>query len=114
MLQLLTIHLVAALVAPVIVGRFGRRAFVGLAAVPAAAAVWAATQTSAVLAGDYPVQSVSWVPALNIDLVLRLDVLSWLMVLVVGGIGALVLVYCAAYFSATASALGRFAGVFVG
>jgi len=112
-LQLLTIHLVAALLAPVIVGRFGRRAFVGLAAVPASAAVWAATQTSAVLAGHYPVQSVPWVPALNIDLVFRLDVLSWLMVLVVGGIGALVLIYCAAYFSATATALGRFAGVFV-
>ncbi|GAA4285835.1 Na+/H+ antiporter subunit A [Georgenia daeguensis] len=113
MLQLLAIHVVAALLAPVVVGRFGRRAFIGLAAVPASAAVWAATQTPRVLAGDHPVQSVPWVPALNLDLVFRLDVLSWLMVLVVGGIGALVLVYCAAYFSASATALGRFAGVFV-
>jgi multicomponent Na+:H+ antiporter subunit A len=113
-LQLLTIHVVAALLAPMIVGRFGRRAFIALAAVPASAAVWAATQTSRVLAGDHPVQSVSWVPALHLDLAFRLDVLSWLMVLIVGGIGALVLIYCAAYFSATATALGRFAGVFVG
>jgi multicomponent Na+:H+ antiporter subunit A len=35
------------------------------------------------------------------------------MVLLVGGIGALVLLYCAAYFSSGSAALGRFAGVFV-
>ncbi|MPV38291.1 Na+/H+ antiporter subunit A [Georgenia subflava] len=113
MLQLLTIHLVAAVVAPAIVSYFGRRAFLVLAAVPASAAVWAAAQTSRVLAGDYPTQEIAWVPSLHIDLVFRLDVLSWLMVLIVGGIGALVLAYCAAYFSARATALGRFAGVFV-
>ncbi len=112
-LQLLMIHAVAALLAPAIVGRFGRRAFLALAAAPAAAAVWAATQTSQVLAGNYPVQEVGWVPSLSLDLAFRLDVLAWLMVLVVGGVGALVLVYCAAYFSPSATALGRFAGVFV-
>ncbi|WP_127129983.1 Na+/H+ antiporter subunit A [Georgenia sp. SYP-B2076] len=113
MLELLMIHAVAAIVAPAVVGRFGRRAFLALALVPGAAAVWAAMQTPAVLAGNFPTQAVSWVPSLHLDLVFRLDVLSWLMVLVVGGVGALVLVYCAAYFSASATALGRFAGVFV-
>ncbi|MFH5821655.1 Na+/H+ antiporter subunit A [Georgenia sp. AZ-5] len=113
MLQLLMIHAVAALAAPAIVGRYGRRAFLVLAAVPGAAAVWAALQTGDVLAGRHPVQEVAWVPSLSIELAFRLDVLSWLMVLVVGGVGALVLVYCAAYFSTHATALGRFAGVFV-
>ena len=35
------------------------------------------------------------------------------MTLIVGGVGALVLVYCSAYFTTTASGLGRFAAVFV-
>ncbi|UNX54675.1 Na+/H+ antiporter subunit A [Georgenia sp. TF02-10] len=113
MLILLMIHVAAALVAPVVVGRFGRRAFLVLAAVPGSAAVWAAAQTGRVLAGDHPTVVVPWVPALNLDLAFRLDTLAWVMTLVVGGIGALVLVYCAAYFSATAHALGRFAGSFV-
>ncbi|TRW46982.1 Na+/H+ antiporter subunit A [Georgenia yuyongxinii] len=113
MLQLLMIHAAAALLAPAVVSRFGRRAFLGLAAVPGAAAVWAAMQTGDVLAGNLPVQEVTWVPALGIDFAFRLDVLAWLMVLIVGGVGALVLMYCAAYFSAHATALGRFAGVFV-
>ncbi|MFC7403535.1 Na+/H+ antiporter subunit A [Georgenia alba] len=113
MLQLLAIHLVAALVAPSIVGRLGRRAFLLLAAVPASAAVWAALRTPEVLAGEHPTQAVAWVPSLQLELTFRLDTLSWLMTLVVGGIGALVLVSCAAYFSAKASALGRFAGLFV-
>jgi multicomponent Na+:H+ antiporter subunit A len=40
--------------------------------------------------------------------------LSWLMVLLVGGVGALALVYCASYFSVDEPGLARFAGVFVG
>src|SRR5690625_6877263 len=86
---------------------WGRRFFLVLALVPASAAAWAITQTSAVLAGDHPRVSVSWVAALDLHLTFRLDTLSWLMVLLVGGIGALVLVYCAAYFSATAHGLDR-------
>ncbi len=114
MLQLVCLHLLAAAAAPALVRRFGRRAFVGLAAVPAAAFVWALTQTPAMLAGPpYPSQSVSWVPSIGLSLDTRLDSLSWLMVVVVGGIGALVLLYCAAYFAAGSAGLGRFAGVFV-
>ncbi|MFC4554618.1 Na+/H+ antiporter subunit A [Georgenia faecalis] len=113
MLQLLIVHFVVAMVAPACVKVWGRRFFAVLALVPASAAVWALTQTSAVLSGDHPTQSVSWVSALDLNLDFRLDPLSWLMVLLVGGVGALVLLYCAAYFSSTAKGLGRFAGVFV-
>lgn len=113
MLQLLILHLVVAVVTPACMRLWGRRFFLVLALVPASAAAWAVAQSSAVLRGDHPVVDVSWVPALDLHLTFRLDTLSWLMVLLVGGIGALVLVYCAAYFSATAQGLGRFAGVFV-
>ncbi|MEE6281782.1 Na+/H+ antiporter subunit A [Georgenia sp. MJ170] len=113
MLQLLILHLVVAVIAPACMKRWGRRFFLVLALAPASAAVWAATKTSAVLAGDHPVVDVSWVPSLGMNLTFRLDTLSWLMVLIVGGIGALVLVYCASYFAASATGLGRFAGVFI-
>lgn len=114
MLLLLTIHLAAAVVAPLLVRWWGRRAFWALALAPASAAVWALSWTSEVRAGDGPVQVVEWVPALGLELSFRLDTLSWLMTVVVGGVGALVLVYCAAYFSSKASGLGRFGGVFTG
>ncbi|EYR63622.1 monovalent cation/H+ antiporter subunit A [Actinotalea ferrariae CF5-4] len=113
MLLLLAVHLAMALAAPVLVSRLGRRAFFVLALAPASAAVWALSQTRAVLDGDGPTEVVAWVPALSIELAFRLDTLGWLMTLLVGGVGALVLVYCAAYFSASAGGLGRFGGVLV-
>ena len=47
------------------------------------------------------------------NLEFRLDALSWLMTLIVGGVGAIILIYCWCYFGRTATALGRFGGVFV-
>jgi multicomponent Na+:H+ antiporter subunit A len=47
---------------------------------------------------------------LGLTLALRVDSLSWLMVLLVGGIGALVLVYCARYFDMGEPGLGRGSG----
>lgn len=113
MLLLLAVHLAAALAAPTLVRLLGRRAFWVLALAPASAAVWALTWTQQVQAGRGPVERVEWIPALGLELTFRLDTLSWFMTLVVGGVGALVLVYCAGYFSASAHGLGRFGGVFV-
>lgn len=113
MLILLVAHVAAALLAPTLVRLMGRKAFFVLAVVPALAAGWAALQTNAVLAGDGPVEVVRWIPAIGLDLTFRLDTLAWFMTLIVGGIGAVVLVYCASYFSATAGGLGRFGGVLV-
>ncbi len=113
MLVLLVVHAAAALAAPVLVAQLGRKAFYVLALVPAAVAVWALTWASRVADGTIPTQSVTWIPDLELDLAFRLDTLSWFMTFVVGGVGALVLVYCASYFSKGASGLGRFAAVFV-
>ena len=114
MLQLLLAHIAAALVAPALMKLMGRRGFLVLAAAPAATAAWAVLQTPAVLAGNGPVVSVPWMPALGMNLDFRLDVLSWFMTIIVGGVGTFVLFYCAWYFAAGAKYLGRFAGVFVG
>jgi multicomponent Na+:H+ antiporter subunit A len=112
-LQLLAVHLVAALVAPALVAWIGRKAFWVLALAPLSAAVWALSLTGAVMDGDGPTQAVQWIPGLGLELAFRLDTLSWLMTLLVGGVGAVVLVYCSAYFKEHASGLGRFSGVLV-
>ncbi|WP_278236205.1 Na+/H+ antiporter subunit A [Isoptericola sp. AK164] len=109
MLPVLLLTFALALSAPVLVARLGRRAFWILALGPAAAAGYALASTTAVLDGRYPVTSIPWVPGLDLSLDLRLDALSWLMLLVVGGVGALVLVYCSAYFARDAFGTGRFA-----
>lgn len=111
MLQLLTVHLIAALAAPALVSWLGRKAFWVLALAPASVAVWALSMTGAVQDGHGPTQSVEWIPGLGLELTFRVDTLSWLMSLLVGGVGAVVLIYCSAYFKENASGLGRFSGV---
>jgi multicomponent Na+:H+ antiporter subunit A len=111
MLLILLVHLAAALAAPKAVAKWGRRVFLVLAAAPAAAMVWALANTRAVLDGEGPVSRYQWVPKLDLDFGFNLDTLSWFMVLIVGGVGAVVLVYCSRYFAPRSSGLGRFAAV---
>ncbi|QAY69348.1 Na+/H+ antiporter subunit A [Xylanimonas protaetiae] len=114
MLPVVVAHLLLALAAPALVGWLGRKAFWVLALGPASAAGYALSQASAVMDGRVPVERIEWVPALGLALDFRLDTLSWLMLLVVGAVGALVLLYCSAYFSRGAVGMSRFAGVLVG
>ncbi|MBB5830480.1 multicomponent Na+:H+ antiporter subunit A [Brachybacterium aquaticum] len=111
MITMLLAHLVAALVAPILVRAVGRNAFYPLALVPAASAVWLATIDPRTL-GEAPREvAVPWIPAFGIDLAFRLDTLSWVLALIATGIGAIVLLYCARYFKDTEPGLGRFAAV---
>ena len=112
MLPLIAVHCVAACCAPPLVRRLGPRAFLLLAAAPAAAALWAAAHCPQVAGGGHvPVESVRWIPVLGVQLAFRGDALSLLMVLVAGGVGALVMVYCAGYFAVGEPRLGLFAAV---
>ncbi|HJR87389.1 MAG TPA: Na+/H+ antiporter subunit A [Acidimicrobiia bacterium] len=111
MLWLLITHAVAALAAPALVSWLGRKAFMVLAIAPASAVAWALGHTNAVVAGEGPSLRVPWIPVLGLDLSFQLDSLSWLMVLLVGGIGAMVLAYSSRYFSSRSSGLGRFGAV---
>lgn len=113
MLVLLILHLVAALTAPLLVRWWGPRAFYPLALAPAAAFGWAVARTHAVQNGGAVVETYPWIRQLDLDLALRVTTLSWLMTLLVGGVGALVLVYCARYFSRDEPGLAGFAGIFV-
>ncbi|MCB7135094.1 Na+/H+ antiporter subunit A [Cellulosimicrobium marinum] len=111
MTYVLLAHLAMALGAPALVSLLGRKAFLVMALAPASAAVYALAWTGRVMAGEHPTSVVEWVPGLGLELAFRMDTLSWLMLLLVGGVGALVLVYCSAYFSPTAQGLRRFGGV---
>ncbi|MFC7326580.1 Na+/H+ antiporter subunit A [Marinactinospora rubrisoli] len=111
MVALLVAHLVAALAAPLLVRRWGRNAFLPLAAVPGAATVWALLRAPGVVAG-HPVEvAVPWAPEFSLTLAFRMDVLGLVMTLIAAGIGTLILVYCARYFADDEPGLGRFAGV---
>jgi multicomponent Na+:H+ antiporter subunit A len=110
MLALLLLHLLAALLAPVLVRWWGRQAFLALALVPAAGTVWVLAQLGAVLAGDEVRETVPWIPALDLQVALRLDALALTFAALVTGVGALVFLYCARYFTADDEGTGRFAG----
>jgi len=112
-LVLLIVHLVAALLAPLLVRRWGPRACLLLALAPAATAVWAAAHTADVRDGGEVVETYPWISQLQLDVALRVTTLSWLMLLLVGGVGALVLVYSARYFPPGSVGLARFAAVMV-
>ncbi|MET2718243.1 Na+/H+ antiporter subunit A [Streptomyces harbinensis] len=110
MLTLLGVHLLVALLLPLLAGRYRRAAWLLAVLVPLAAVVWAALWSGRVLDGHVPQETLSWASVLQLELVLRLDSLSLLMVFVISGVGALVLLYGSGYFADG----GREAGLLVG
>ncbi len=109
MLWLVSVHALGAVLAPLLVRKLGRSAFLVLALAPASAFLWALTQTSRIADG-HPIEQVTpWVPAYGVSLAFRLDPLGLVLLYLAGGIGALVLVYCARYFDSDEPGLGLFA-----
>ncbi len=101
MILLLTAHAAAAGIAVPVVRRWGPRGVLLTALAPLAVLVWLVAQWASGTAGSDGSalrESVSWIPSLGVEVALRLDPLSAIMVLVVAGVGALVLAYSAGYF----------------
>ncbi len=98
-LVVLGLSAVGSLLAISLVSASGRVAGWPAALLPAALFVGLATHLPEIAAGGTVVQGIAWVPALDIDLVLRLDGFSLLFALLITGIGALVAVYAGAYFA---------------
>jgi multicomponent Na+:H+ antiporter subunit A len=96
MLAVLFAHAVAAALAPLLVYRWGRMAFYPLALVPLGSVIWVALNWPA--PGRVHTVDVRWVPELSMNITLRFDALAAIMSVLVLGIGALVLFYCADYF----------------
>lgn len=117
MITVLAVHFAVAAVAPFIFRKFRRGSFYALAAVPAGSFVWLLLQYGAVYgpaaesAGAGPGQLaeiIPWIPGLGMEFAFRMDALAWVMSLLVLGVGALVLLYCARYFKNKDSYLGGF------
>lgn len=115
MITVLAVTFAAATVAPWIFRRLQRNAFYVLAAVPSAAFVWLLLQYDRIYpgkggnpTGGFIEETLPWIPNLKLEFAFRMDVLAWVMSLLVLGIGALVLVYCARYFKNKDADLGGF------
>jgi multicomponent Na+:H+ antiporter subunit A len=118
LLLVLTALFVVALAAPAFFRRMGRSAFYVLAAVAAACFGWLLFRFSAFTAADQTLVSgapnappsviIEWIPQLGLELAFRMDALAAVMSLLVLGVGALVLFYCARYFKADDADLGAF------
>lgn len=109
MLLVLAAYGLASVSAPVLVRSLGRRAFWLLALVPGVAFLDTLRVGGEVRSGAARVQDAGWIESLDVELAVRVDTLSWVMSLLVTGIGALVLTYCASYFTDAEVGLGRFA-----
>lgn len=94
----LVISACTAMAAPGLAARAGRLAPLVAALLPAALFAWFLSQAGQVQQGAV-VEVIRWVPALGIDLTLRLDGFSLLFALLITGIGTLVAVYAASYMA---------------
>ncbi|WP_029146519.1 Na+/H+ antiporter subunit A [Microbacterium luticocti] len=112
MLTLLAAFALVPLLMPVLVRLLGARAFYAAAILPLIAFVHTALQGPTVLGGNIPTEEYDWIPSLGIHLTMRMDVLSWVLALIVTGIGAVVLLYCRWYFAGgTLEGVGQFSAV---
>ncbi len=113
MIALILAHAAAGL-GLVAAGRRAGRGALAVAAVPSAAVlVWLAVNAGAVLGGEALDQGVAWVPALDLDVDLRLDGFAALFVLLISGIGVLIFAYSASYLPRGGAGHGRLVGLLV-
>ncbi len=105
----------ASVIAYPLIRLLGRNGFFFLALVPLAGLIFSLSKIGDLFGPvAHPlVESMDWLPALGLEGVFRLDVLSWVMSLLVTGVGTLVFVYCARYFPPDEPGLARFAGIFM-
>ncbi len=98
---------VAALVAPIVMWWLGPKGFYVIALAPTAALGWVLTHWPT---GGPRVESLDWVPLLHMTVTMRMDTLSAVLAVLILGIGALVLAYCANYFDAMRPRVAVFGG----
>ena len=99
----------SALCAPPVIKWLGTRGFYVLALAPAGALIWVILNWPT--AGEPPrVETIEWVPVLQMDIVTRFDTLSAILSVLILGVGALVLCYCARYFDDARPRVAVFGG----
>lgn len=116
MILLVALHMIAGAVGPALVQRLDRRAFYVLALVPALSFAYFLVQYPVVTGNNAGVisESIPWIDQLGVNITFTLTDLTWLMAVLVTGIGSLVLIYSAQYFKPGDPELWRFSGVLTG
>ena len=113
MIALLALHAAVGLGLVAFGGRLGRRSTAVAAVGPAAVLVWLAVVAGGVLDGRPRTEGVAWVPALGLDLDLRLDGYAALFVLLIAGIGVAIFAYSARYLPRRGEGSARLVGLLV-
>lgn len=108
---LLLLHAVVGVATIAAGDRFARRAPWFALVPPAATLGYAAAHAPAVLDGRPVSTRIGWVPALDLSLDLRLDAFGLVMLALVSGIGVLVVLYAAGYFSHPKPGTSRLLGL---
>src|SRR5699024_11315870 len=90
-------HCIAAAVAPLLVRRWGRNAFLALAVVPGISAAWALSQLPTILRGQELTSSYTWAEEFSLRLGMHMDALGLVMTLIASGVGPLIYVSCYSY-----------------
>ncbi|MDR8019037.1 Na+/H+ antiporter subunit A [Nesterenkonia aerolata] len=120
MLTVLAVLFAVSIAVPWVYHRLGRPTFFLLAGVNLAAMIYVALAFAApALQADQaagigqpnapPGAFHEWLPEFGVSLAFRLDALSLVMAMLILGVGALVMLYCARYFKASERAAGPFA-----
>lgn len=108
MISVLVALSVCALAAPMIMMRLGTRGFYVLALAPAAALVWVILNWPD--GSSAATQTFNWIDVLHMSIVLRMDTLAAILSVLILGVGALVLCYCAHYFDEMRPRVATFGG----
>ncbi|NDK31464.1 Na+/H+ antiporter subunit A [Nesterenkonia haasae] len=119
MIVALAVLFAVSILIPVLYSWWGRKTFYVLAAVLTAAFLWTFFYLPDVISADQdaligasnapPAEVFAWIPQLGVELAFRMDALSLVMSMLITGVGAAVMLYCARYFPATERGAGPFA-----
>ncbi|MCH5644069.1 Na+/H+ antiporter subunit A [Gordonia sp. ABSL49_1] len=110
MISVLAALAVCAVVAPAVIHAMGTKGFYVLALAPAGALAWVVAEWPDADPAQARTETLEWVPSLQMDITTRFDTLAAIMSVLILGVGALVLCYCAHYFDDARPRVAIFGG----
>jgi multicomponent Na+:H+ antiporter subunit A len=115
----LAVLFAVSILTPVLYNWWGRSTFYVLAGVLGAAFLWTFLYLPDVIPADQsarigspnapPAEVFAWIPQLGVELAFRMDALALVMSMLITGVGAAVMLYCARYFPPAERGAGPFA-----
>ncbi|MDL9936989.1 Na+/H+ antiporter subunit A [Gordonia sp. ABSL1-1] len=110
MISVLAALTVCAVLAPAVIHALGTKGFYVLALAPAGGLIWVIANWPPADPAQARVETLEWVPSLHMDIVTRFDTLAAILSVLILGVGALVLCYCAHYFDNARRRVAIFGG----